>query len=64
MATKNNQNVKQPVSKAIGVMLVVILILCVAGIVMTAIGQRSAVPSLRELLVYVGYILTLLYALV
>ena len=62
MNTKNEQKTKPSVSKPIGVVLVVVLILCAAGIVMTAISQRTAVPNLRETLVYVGYILTLLYA--
>lgn len=45
-------------------LLIIIICLCVAGIVLTITAQRSAVPTVREALVYIGYLLALFYTLV
>ena len=41
------------------VVLILVLCFCVAGVVTTALSQRAAVPTVREALVYVGYLLVL-----
>ena len=61
MVTQKKQTKRTPI---VIVVLALILCLCIAGIVTTAMGQRSALPTLREALVYIGYLLVLSYAFV
>ena len=55
----------QPKHKpAIIIFQLLILALCIVGIVMTILSQGGPVPSLRDVMVYVGYGMVLFYALV
>lgn len=60
MKGTNKTNMKAPIA----LLSILILCLCIAGIVMTAIRQYTVIPTLRETLVYVGYLLALSYALI
>ena len=59
MDTKKKHTANAPIT----VLLILVMGLCVAEIVLTAVRQRTAIPTMREVLVYVGYILVLAYAL-
>ena len=53
---------KQAARKRVAILLILVLGLCIAGIVMTAMGQQSLLPNGREILTYIGYVLVLYYA--